>query len=80
MVFQCVNIRQVCWEVLKTAALGLSFQHLPWDLANANACKTMFDPYIERDIKQQIIIIISSFGASGRLCLVIVAFLGYLHL
>ena len=46
MVFQCINIRQVPWEVLKTAAFGLSFQHLPWDLANVNAWKTMFDPYI----------------------------------
>ena len=47
MVFQCINIRQVPWEVLKTAASGLSFQHLPRDLANVNAWKTMFDPYIE---------------------------------
>ena len=35
--FQCINIRQVPWEVLKTAAFGLSFQHLPRDLANVNA-------------------------------------------
>ena len=27
-------------------AIGLSFQHLPRDLANVNAWKTMFDPYI----------------------------------
>ena len=46
MVFQCINIRQVPWEVLKTAALGLGFQHLPRDLANVNALKIMFDPYI----------------------------------
>ena len=46
MVFQCINIRQVSWEVLKTAAFGLGFQHLPRDLANVNAWKTMFDPYI----------------------------------
>ena len=45
MVFQCINIRQVPWEVLKTAAFGLGFQHLPRDLANVNAWKTMFDPY-----------------------------------
>ena len=32
MVFQCINIRQVPWEVLKTAAFGLRW-------------KTMFDPY-----------------------------------
>ena len=45
MVFQCINIRQVPWKVLKTAAFGLDFQHLPRDLANVNAWKTMFDPY-----------------------------------
>ena len=46
MVFQCINIRQVPWEVLKTAASGLGFQHLPRDLANVNdAWKTIFDPY-----------------------------------
>ena len=32
--------------MLKTSAYGLGFQHLPRDLANVNACKTMFDPYI----------------------------------
>ena len=48
MVFQCINIRQVPWEVLKTAAFGLGFQHLPQDLANVNAWKTVFDPYIIR--------------------------------
>ena len=37
MVFQCINIRQVPGEVLKTAAFGLGFQHLPRDLANVNA-------------------------------------------
>ena len=48
MVFQYINIRQeVPWERLKTAALGLGFQHLPQDLANVNAWKTMFDPYID---------------------------------
>ena len=46
MVFQCINIRQVLWEVLKTVASGLGFQHLPRDLAKVNAWKTMFDPYI----------------------------------
>ena len=46
MVFQCINIRQVPWEVLKTAAFGLGFHNIPRDLANVNACKTMFDPYI----------------------------------
>ena len=47
MVFQCINIRQVPWEVLTTAAFGLGFQHLPRDLAKVNARKTMFDPYNE---------------------------------
>ena len=46
MVFQFINIRQVRWEVLKTAAFGLGFQHIPRDLANVNAWKTMFDTYI----------------------------------
>ena len=45
MIFQCINIRQVPWEVLKTVAFSLGFQHLPRDLANVNAWKTMFDPY-----------------------------------
>ena len=45
MVFQCINIPQVSWEVLKTAAFGLGLQHLPRDLANVNAWKIMFDPY-----------------------------------
>ena len=47
MFFQCINIRQVLWEVLKTEAFGLGFQHLPRDLANINAWKTLFDPYSE---------------------------------
>ena len=47
MVFQCINIRKVLREVLKTAAFGLGFQHVPRDLANVNAWKTMFDPYNE---------------------------------
>ena len=37
MVFPCINIHQVPWEVLKIAASGLGFQHLPRDLANVNA-------------------------------------------
>ena len=36
-VFQCINIRQVPREVLKTAVSGLGFQLLPRDLANVNA-------------------------------------------
>ena len=47
MVFQCINIRQVPWKVLKTAVSDRGFQHLPRDLANVNALKIMFDPYIE---------------------------------
>ena len=43
MFFQCINIRQV--RGVKTKAFGLGFQHLPRDLANVNAWKTMFDPY-----------------------------------
>ena len=49
MGFQCINIRQVPKEVLKTEAC---FQHLPRDLANFNAWKTMFDPYIIRNYLQ----------------------------
>ena len=52
MDFQCINIRQVPWEVLKTAASGLGFQHLPRDLANVNVWTTMFDPYINKEIKE----------------------------
>ena len=33
-------------EVMKSTA-GLGFQHHPRDLANVNALKTMFDPYIK---------------------------------
>ena len=42
MVFQYINVCQVPREKLKTSDLGLGFQHLPWDLANVNAWKTMF--------------------------------------
>ena len=41
--------------MLKTEAVGRGFQHLPRDLANVNAWKTMFDPYIEKDVKSQVI-------------------------
>ena len=47
MVFQYINICQVPREMLKTSAYGLGFQHLPRDLANVNAWKSMFDPYID---------------------------------
>ena len=53
MVFQCINIRQVPWEVLKTAAFGLGFQHLPRDLANVYAWKTMFALYINHTYNVQ---------------------------
>ena len=52
MVFQCINIRQVPWEVLKTSAFGLGFQHLPRDLVNVNALKTTFDPYIKYGLEK----------------------------
>ena len=45
MFFSYINIRQVPWEMLKTKAEGRGFQHLPRDLANVNALKTMFDRY-----------------------------------
>ena len=47
MIFQYINICQVPREMLKTSAYGLGFQHLPRDLANVNAWKSMFDPYIK---------------------------------
>ena len=53
MFFQCINTRQVPWEVLKTAASGLGFQHLPRDLVNVNAWKTMFDPYNKMSILEE---------------------------
>ena len=45
MIFQCINIRQVPMEVLKTAASGFGFQHFPRNPANVNAWKTMSGPY-----------------------------------
>ena len=48
MIFQYINVCPVPREMLKTSAYGLGFQHLPRDLANVNAWKTMFDPYIEK--------------------------------
>ena len=45
MIFQYINLCPVPREMLKTSAYGLGFQHLPRDLANVNAWKTMFDPY-----------------------------------
>ena len=46
MIFQYINVCPVPREMLKTSAYGLGFQHLPRDLANVNAWKNMFDPYI----------------------------------
>ena len=43
MIFQCINICQVPWEVLKTEAEGRGFQHLPRDLANVNASASVFN-------------------------------------
>ena len=43
MVFQCINIRQVPWEVLKTAASGL-VTHGVWRMLMHE--KNIFDPYI----------------------------------
>ena len=45
--FQYINIRQVPLEVLKTAASGLGFHHLPRDLANVNARKPCLIPILQ---------------------------------
>ena len=68
MVFQYISIRQVPWEVLKTVASGLGFQHLPWDLANVNARKTMFDPYTEAYGKEKETLPITAtlFGSTSK--------------
>ena len=47
MIFQYINVCPVPREMLKNEAVGLGFQHLLQDLANVNAWKTMFDPYID---------------------------------
>ena len=49
---QCTYIRQVPRKVLKTSACGLGFQHLPRDLMNVNTWKTMFDPYINKEVEE----------------------------
>ena len=38
--------------MLKTSAYGLGFQHLPRDLADVNAWKTMFDPYYNSRVRK----------------------------
>ena len=65
MVFQRINIRQIPWEVLKTAAFGLDFQHLPRDLANVNALKIIFDHYINMCNTVALIMINSSSALSS---------------
>ena len=40
------SLRQGPSERLKTLGLALGFQHVPWDLANVNEWKIMFDPSI----------------------------------
>ena len=62
MFFQCINIRQVPWEVLKTTAFGLGFQHLPRDLANDNTWKTMFDPYIGKSMCTELVNLLEDYG------------------
>ena len=46
MDFQCINIRQVPWQMFKTSASGLGFQQVPRDLVSVNARKNMYDPCI----------------------------------
>ena len=68
-VFQCINIRQVPREVLKTEASGIGFQHLPRDLANVNAWKNMFDPYIKNpNVTMVDFILLVGTGHKMQLC------------
>ena len=46
MILSFINIRKVPREVLKTEGFALGFQHFPWDLADVNEWKIMFDPSI----------------------------------
>ena len=46
MILSYINIRKVPREMLKTLDFALGFQQLPWDLANVNEWKILFDPYI----------------------------------
>ena len=41
------NVANVSRFFAIIAIEGRGFQHLPWDLANVNAWKTVFDPYID---------------------------------
>ena len=45
MILSFINIRKVPREMLKTSGFALGFQHVPWDIANVNEWKIMFDPY-----------------------------------
>ena len=45
MILSFINIHKVPREILKTSGFALGFQHLPWDLANINEWKIMFDRY-----------------------------------
>ena len=45
MILSFINIHKVPREMLKTSGFALGFQHHPWDLANVNEWKIMFDPY-----------------------------------
>ena len=44
MILSFINIRKGHREMLKTS--GGDVENLPWDLANVNEWKIMFDPYI----------------------------------
>ena len=48
MILSFINIRNVPREMLKTEGFAYCFQHLPWDLANVNEWKIMFDPYNDK--------------------------------
>ena len=63
MIFQYINVCPVPREMLKTSAYGLGFQHLPRDLANVNAWKTMFDPYNRNQIFSNKEIFLMSFNS-----------------
>ena len=45
MILSFINICKVPRDMLKTLGFAFGFQHLPWDLANVNEWKIMFDPY-----------------------------------
>ena len=51
----CNNRDQTWFCHSLTFARSLGFQHLPWDLANVNEWKIMFDPYILWHIRSPLI-------------------------